>query len=69
LLAFSRILDGREVLVAINTSTKPVSANVQVDVGSNIFSPLSGSCPARASAPGSVRMTLAPLGYAVCNAR
>jgi glycosidase len=69
LLAFSRMLDGREVLVSINTSTKPVTANVQVEVGFNAISSLLGSCPARASAPGSVRITLPPLGYAVCNAR
>ena len=37
LLAFSRILDGREVLVAINTSTKPADGNVQVEVGSDHF--------------------------------
>ncbi len=69
LLAFSRILDGREVLVALNTSKEPVTANVQVEVGSNTFSALAGACPARSSAPGSVRLTLPPLGYAICNAR
>jgi hypothetical protein len=68
LLAFSRILDGREVLVAINTSAKPVTGNVQVEVGSNAFSALAGSCPVRASAPGSVRVALPPLGYAICDA-
>ena len=68
LLAFSRILDGREVLVAINTSTKPVSGNVQVEVGSARFSALAGSCPLAASAPGSVRVTLPALGYAICDA-
>jgi glycosidase len=69
LLAFSRILDGREVLVAINTSTKPVAENVTVDVDSGRFTALAGRCPARAWAPGSVRITLPPLGYAICNAR
>ena len=69
LLGFSRILDGREVLVAINTSTKPVTQNVAVDVDSARFTALAGRCPARASAPGSVRITLPPLGYAICNAR
>jgi glycosidase len=69
LLAFSRILDGREVLVAINTSTRPVVQNVVVDVDSSRFTALAGRCPARASAPGSVRITLPPLGYAICNAR
>ena len=68
LLAFSRILDGREVLVAINTSTKPIAANVQVEVGSTAFSALAGSCPLRATAPASVRVTLPPLGYAICDA-
>ncbi|MGI8611379.1 MAG: alpha-amylase family glycosyl hydrolase [Sphingomicrobium sp.] len=69
LLAFSRILGGREVLVAINTSTRPVAQNVAVGVDSDRFTALAGRCPARASAPGSVRITLAPLGYAICNAR
>ena len=69
LLAFSRILGGREVLVALNTSTKAVSANVQVEVGSNAFAKVLGNCPARATAPGSVRISLPPLGYAICNAR
>jgi len=69
LLAFSRILGGREVLVALNTSTKAVSANVQVEVGSRNFARVLGDCPARATAPGSVRISLPPLGYAICNAR
>ena len=69
LLAFSRILGGREVLVALNTSTKAVTANVHVEVGSNAFARVLGNCPSRASAPGSVRISLPPLGYAICNAR
>jgi glycosidase len=69
LLAFSRTLDGREVLVAINTSTQPISQNVAVSVDADRFVALAGRCPARASAPGSMRITLAPLGYAICNAR
>ncbi|HEU5284978.1 MAG TPA: alpha-amylase family glycosyl hydrolase, partial [Sphingomicrobium sp.] len=69
LLAFSRVLDEREVLVAINTSTRPVAQNVPVGIDSDRFTALAGRCPARASAPGSVRITLAPLGYAICNAR
>jgi len=69
LLAFSRVLDGKEVLVAVNTSTKPVQQNVVVDVNSTRFTALMGSCPVQASAPGSVRVTLPPLGYAVCDAR
>ena len=69
LLAYSRILDGREVLVALNTSTSPLTANVQVEVGSTAFAKVLGDCPAQATAPGSIRLTLPPLGYAICNAR
>ncbi len=69
LLAFSRVLDGEEVLVAINTSTKAITEDVIVDVGSDRFTSLAGRCPAWASAPGSVRVALPPLGFAVCHAR
>ena len=69
LLAFSRVLDGREVLVAVNTSTQSVEANVVVNTASASFTAPLGSCPAATSAPGSVRISLPPLGYAVCEAR
>jgi glycosidase len=69
LLAFSRILDGTEVLVAVNTSTKPIERNVVVETSSQAFTTLAGACPSNAAAPGSVRIALPPLGYAVCDAR
>ena len=69
LLAFSRILDGREVLVALNTSTKPVESNVVVETSSSRFTSLAGACAPAASAPGSVRVSLPALGFAVCDAR
>ena len=69
LLAFSRILDGREVLVAVNTSTQAIEQNVVVETSSQRFTALAGTCPTTASAPGSVRITLPALGYAVCDAR
>ena len=69
LLAFSRILDGREVLVVMNTSTQPIEHNVVVETASQRFTSLAGTCPTIASAPGSVRVTLPALGYAVCDAR
>ena len=69
LLAFSRILDGREVLVAVNTSTQPIEQNVVVETSSQRFTALAGTCPTVASVPGSVRITLPALGYAVCDAR
>ena len=69
LLAFSRLHDGREVLVVLNTSTQPLTQNVAVEVTSEKFSALAGQCPTEAAAPGSVRIALAPLGYAVCAAQ
>lgn len=68
LLAFSRLLPGEEVLVLLNTSTNPVRQNVQVDVRSTRFRSLIGSCTAAAQAPGSVSVSLPPLGYAICHA-
>ncbi|PZQ57461.1 MAG: alpha-amylase [Novosphingobium pentaromativorans] len=61
---------GREVLLAFNTSTAPVSAQVAVDPASLAFETLAGTaCAATASAPGSVRVELPPLGFAVCAAK
>jgi glycosidase len=69
ILAFSRILGDREVLVVANTSTKPVEQNIVVETRSQRFTALLGNCPATASAPGSVRISLPAFGYAVCDAR
>ena len=69
ILAFSRILGDREVLVVANTSTKPIEQNVVVATPSQRFTALVGNCPATATAPGSVRISLPALGYAVCDAR
>ena len=71
LLAISRIdrQSGQEVLLLFNTSTTAVAGQVQVDVGSTAFSTLAGQCAAQASAPGSVAVTLPPLGYAICAAK
>jgi glycosidase len=71
LFAVSRFdpADGREMLLLFNTSTAAVKQNVRVDTRSTRFESLAGNCPAAASAPGSVAVELAPLGYAVCDAR
>ncbi len=67
LFAASRIgADGREILVAFNTSTEAVVAQVQVETTSATFRSLHGNCAARASAPGSVEVKLLPLSYAAC---
>jgi neopullulanase len=60
---------GREMLLLFNTSASPVEQNVAVEVRSAQWDTLAGNCSATASAPGSVRVSVAALGYAVCNAR
>ena len=71
LFAVSRFdpVNGREMLLLFNTSTDAVRQNVVVETRSTRFEALAGTCPAAASAPGSVAIDLPPLGYAVCNAR
>ena len=62
--------NGEEVVLAFNTSTKPVTSNVAVEAGSQSFSTLAGSdCPDMASAPGSIAITLPPLAFSVCEAQ
>ncbi len=67
LLAFTRDLGGRDdVLVVINSSNAAQSANVEMDARSLSFSSLSGECAAKASAPGSVAVSVPAFGYAIC---
>jgi glycosidase len=67
LFAASRLgNDGRELLVAFNTSQATVVAQVEVEPTSAVFKALRGACAARASAPGSFRVEVPPLGYVVC---
>lgn len=60
---------GREMLLLFNTSTRALRQNVRVETRSTAFETLAGTCPVTASAPGTVAISLPPLGYAVCNAR
>ena len=71
LFALSRFdpTTGREVLVAFNTSSRPLTQGVQVETRSTAFDTLAGACAARAAAPGSLTITLPAFGYAVCAAR
>ena len=57
---------GGEILIAFNTSTTALSAQVMVEAGSERFASLHGKCEARASAPGSYHVEIAPLDYLVC---
>ncbi|MGA1799226.1 alpha-amylase family glycosyl hydrolase [Sphingomonas sp. 4RDLI-65] len=70
LLAVSRFdpTTGAEILLAFNTSAKPLTQAVQVETGSSRFATLAGKCAPRAAAPGSVMITLPAFGYAVCAA-
>lgn len=71
LFAVSRIdpASGQEIVVAFNTGTEPLHAQIQVDARSMRFTALHGSCAATASAPGSYAVSLAPLDYVVCAAQ
>ena len=68
LFAVSRLdpQSGHEVLIAFNTSTAAVSAQVTINATSGRFSSLLGSCEPTASAPGSYRVSVPPLDYIVC---
>src|SRR5947207_10923084 len=59
---------GREMLLLFNTSTSAIRQNVRVETRSSRFETLAGTCPAAASAPGSVAVELPPFDHAVCNA-
>lgn len=58
----------KEILLLFNTSNQPIEQNVEVAVRSLRFSALAGQCATEASAPGSVRVALPALGFAVCAA-
>jgi neopullulanase len=60
---------GKEVVLAFNTGKNPVTANVAIDPRSLTFSPLAGQCALTAAAPGTVTLSLAGFGYAVCAAK
>jgi len=65
-LAISRLDDGGETLVVFNTSNEARTVNVAVEAGSAEWRALIGSCPARASAPGVISLSLPALGYLAC---
>lgn len=70
LFAASRFdpVDGREILLVFNSSTDPIERQVRVEQGSTRFAALAGRCASKASAPGSITVSLPPLGYAICAA-
>jgi CRP-like cAMP-binding protein len=70
LFAVSRLdpASGREIVVAFNTATEPLTARVEVDTASQRFNALHGQCAASSAAPGSYEVTLGPLDFVVCAA-
>ena len=66
LFAFSRLYEGAEVLVVINTSESAVTQQIIVDADSSAWRSGLGACAATASAPGSYQVTVPALGYIVC---
>jgi glycosidase len=69
LLAVSRMgNDGREIVVAFNTSGQPIAAQVEVEAASTAFRSLAGKCADTASAPGSLHVELPPWGFIACAA-
>lgn len=70
LFAVSRMdpTTGAEILVAFNTATTPVDAQVEVDPLSRDFRALHGECADAISAVGSYRIHIAALDFVVCAA-
>jgi glycosidase len=70
LFAVSRIDpdNGREILIAFNTSLTAVSAQVLIESASRHFVALHGNCQPESSAPGSYHVEVAPLDFVVCAA-
>ncbi|MEA3066044.1 MAG: hypothetical protein QOJ27_2501 [Sphingomonadales bacterium] len=68
LFAISRLAPtgGGETLIAFNTGTTPVSANIVVGGGSGRWTSVRGRCAAEAAAPGSYRVEVPALDYIVC---
>ncbi len=69
LLAVSRRIPDAagETLIVYNTSTAPITANIEVDAASADWSSSRGDCPATATAPASVRVTVPALDYLICS--
>jgi len=60
--------NGREIVVAFNTSRAPLVAQVAISSAARDFTNLYGQCAPRVTAPGSYRVTLAPLDFVICAA-
>jgi len=70
LFAASRIdpNTGAETVVAFNTSTRPITAQVAIEAQSLHFVSIHGHCSVAPTAPGSYRIEIPPLEYLTCAA-
>ena len=68
LLAYSRRTAAEEVVVAVNTSAKPITRNIAVAADVTSLASLAGPCPARPVAPGTIAVTLPAFGHVICRA-
>jgi len=68
LLAISRFdpVTNAEVLLAFNTSTTALTRQVEIGVDATAARTLAGAGCGTVAAPGSLTVTLPPLGFAVC---
>ncbi|MFL6845121.1 MAG: alpha-amylase family glycosyl hydrolase [Allosphingosinicella sp.] len=68
LFAISRLAPsgGGETLIAFNTGTSPLEANVVVENGSERWTAVRGRCTPASGAPGSYRVEVPALDYIVC---
>lgn len=71
LFAVSRIdrATGAEVLAVFNTANMAVSANIELDKTATRLLPLYGDCPGAPRLPGSLAVTLPPLGFILCTVK
>ena len=65
---FSRLYEGREVLMALNAGDAPRDLHVPVETASVRWRSLSGTCAPASAAPGSYRVQLPPRGFVLCRA-
>ncbi|MFK4003186.1 alpha-amylase family glycosyl hydrolase [Qipengyuania sp. NPDC077563] len=67
-LAVERFDDasGQRVLAVFNTSNTPIKRVIGTESGTKSLVSLAGNCPSKPAAPGSVRISLPPLGWAIC---
>jgi len=71
LFAISRRIAGEpwETLVVFNTADHAIQSEIRIDYASRAWRAVHGACAASASAPGSYRVTVAPLDYIICSTR